>query len=284
MTDPESIDLDAYFERIGYGGPTRTDFETLAAIHRGHVTAIPYENLEIQLGREKTIGEGAFFDAIVERRRGGWCYDMNGLLTTVLRELGFTVTRVGGAVARKLIGDDAVGNHMVGLVDIGGVRYVADVGLGDGPVEPFELTEGSWAEGPLGYTLERLDDGWWRFHNHAHSLAPTFDFTEAPRTLDWYRPVCARLQVDPRSPFVNYAMAFRRTPDGARSLRDTTLFEVTGASGTERQIDDENEYASLITELLGCDLGEEITRLWSAAQARAAARAAADDGEADEPG
>lgn len=280
MSDSESIDIDAYFERTGYGGSTRTDLDTLAAIHRAHLTAIPYENLEIQLGREKTIGEDAFFDAIVERRRGGWCYEMNGLLTTVLRELEFNVTRVGGAVARKLIGDDAVGNHMVGLVDIDGVRFVADVGLGDGPLEPFELIEGDWSEGELNFALEKLDDDWWRFHNHPHGLAPSFDFTEEPRTLDWYRPMCARLQVDPNSPFVNYAMTFRRTPTGARSLRDTTLFEVAGAERTEREIDDAAEYASLITELLGSDLGEELTQLWTAAQARASARATAGDPEA----
>jgi N-hydroxyarylamine O-acetyltransferase len=273
LPNSESIDLDAYFERTGYGGSTQPDFDTLAAIHRSHLTSIPYENLEIQLGREKTIGEGAFFDALVGRRRGGWCYEMNGLLTTVLRELEFEVTRIGGAVARKLIGDDAIGNHMVGIVDIDGTRFVADVGLGDGPLEPFELKEGSWSEGEFTFSLEKLDHDWWRFHNHAHGLAPSFDFTEEVRSLDWYRPMCARLQVDPNSPFVNYAMTFRRTQTGARSLRDTTLFEVTGAAMSEHQIDDETEYTTLITELLDCDLGEEITRLWTAAQARTAARA-----------
>jgi N-hydroxyarylamine O-acetyltransferase len=260
--------LDGYFERIGYGGPTRPDLATLTAIHRAHLAAIPYENLEIQLGREKTIDEDAFFDALVMRRRGGWCYEMNGLLTTMLRALGYRVRRVGGAVARSRFPDDAVGNHMVGLVDIEGTRFVADVGLGDGPLEPFELTESAWTEGDLTFSLERLDDGWWRFQNHEHGLAPDFDFTEEERPLDWYRPKCAQLQVDPHSPFVNYAMTFRRTPTGARSLRDTWLIEVDGSTRTERRIEDEREYRTVLTDLLGCDLGDELTGLWHRARDR----------------
>jgi len=273
----DSIDLDAYLERIGYSGSTEPKLSTLSAIHRAHLMAVPYENLDIQLGRTRTIGESAFFDAIVNRRRGGWCYDMNGLLTTALARLGFDVTRVGGAVARNLIFDDAIGNHMVGLVDIDGTRFVSDVGLGDGPLDPFELTEGGWNEGELAFALEKLDDDWWRFHNHANGLALTFDFTEEERPLDWYEPMCARLQIDPVSPFVNYAMTFRRTATGARSLRDTTLIEVEGGEKTERFIEDEIEYTSILTELLETDLGAEIGGLWNRVRDRAAIRTAEAD-------
>ena len=271
-TISDVIDLDAYFERIGYGGPALPDLDTLTGIHRAHLLAIPYDALDIHLGREKTIGQQAFFDAIVTRGRGGWCYEMNGLLTTALRQLGFDLIRVGGAVARDLIGDDAVGNHMVGLVDLDGLRMVADIGLGDGPLEPFELKEGTWREGHFEYRLEKLDDRWWRFHNHKHGLAPTFDFTEESRNLEWYEPMCARLQVDEQSPFVNYAMAFRRNENGARSLRDTTLFDVIGDSMVETVVEDRGKYAALLTELLGVDLGQETDTLFEQAHARAMAR------------
>ena len=107
--------LDAYLDRLGYTGPLHADEQTLRALHRGHLAAIPYEHLEIQLGRENRLSEAAFVDKLVKRRRGGWCYEMNGLLTLALREIGFRVTRVGGAVARDRLGQAAVGNHMVGL-------------------------------------------------------------------------------------------------------------------------------------------------------------------------
>lgn len=206
------MNIDAYFERIGYDGPRNTDLNTFNGVHRAHLLGVPYENLEIQLDRENRLGDGLFYDKIVNNRRGGWCYEMNGLLTAALDELGFDVTRVSGAVARNLIGEDAVGNHLVGLVDLYGTRFVSDVGLGDGPLEPFELREGSWQEGDLTFALERLDDDWWRFHNHPNGLALTFDFTEQERPLDYFQPMCTWLQTDTEgSPFLNYAMAFRRT-------------------------------------------------------------------------
>lgn len=271
------MNLDAYFDRIGYGGGTQTTLETLTGIQCAHLEAVPYENLEIQLGRRKTIGESAFFDAIVTRQRGGWCYEMNGLLTSALRKIGFEVNRVGGAVARNLIADDAIGNHLVGLVALEGTTFVADVGLGDGPRLPFELTEGTWQEGGLHFRLEILEDGWWRFHNHEHGLATSFDFTEEPRSLDWYRPRCDDLQTNPLSPFVNYAMAFRRTEHGARSLRDTTLFELdgsgTGTGKQESEVTDEAHYREVLLDILGSDLGDEAGFLWRKVSERAKLRA-----------
>jgi N-hydroxyarylamine O-acetyltransferase len=271
------MELDAYFERIGYDGPRRTDIDTFTGVHRSHLLSVPYENLEIQLGRENRLGESLFFDKIVGKQRGGWCYEMNGLLTAVLDELGFNVTRVSGAVARNLIADDAVGNHLVGLVDLEGTRFVSDVGLGDGPLEPFELKEGSWQEGDLTFALERLDDDWWRFHNHPNGLALTFDFTEQERPLDYFQPMCTRLQTDTvSSPFLNYAMAFRRTRYGARSLRDSTLIEVDGLEKTETIIDNADDYRNQLLSILGTDLGSETEVLWSKISARVRQRTETD--------
>ena len=174
--------LDDYLARIGHNGPLRIDAETLSAIHRAHITAVPYENLELQLGRPNVLAEEAFVEKLVKRRRGGWCYEMNGLLTRALRELGFSVTRVGGAVAREILGEAALGNHLVGLVDLER-RYVADVGLMDGPLDAFPLEARSWREGRLEFRLERLDDGWWRFHNHAHGLARSGHVATASRAV-----------------------------------------------------------------------------------------------------
>lgn len=268
------MNLEAYFERIGYDGPRRTDLNTFSSVHRAHLLSVPYENLEIQLDRENRLGDDLFYDKIVNNRRGGWCYEMNGLLTAALDELGFDVMRVSGAVARNLIAEDAVGNHLVGLVDLDGSRFVSDVGLGDGPLEPFELKEGSWQEGDLTFALERLDDDWWRFHNHPNGLAPTFDFTEQVRPLDYFQPMCTRLQTDAvLSPFLNYAMAFRRTLDGARSLRDSTLIEVEGSEKTETVIGDIEHYRSELESILNADLGSEVSVLWEKIAARVEQRA-----------
>jgi N-hydroxyarylamine O-acetyltransferase len=265
--------LDEYLARINYSDPVRPDFATLVALHRAHLTAIPYENLEIQLGRKNVLAEDAFVDKLVRRRRGGWCYEMNGLLTTVLREIGFNVTRVAGGVSRDVIAEQAVGNHLVGLVDLDR-RYVADVGLGDGPLEPFPLEERSWTEGPMNFRLERLDAQWWRFHNHAHGFAPTFDFTEEPRVLGWYQDMCTLLQTADFSPFVNNALVIRRSADGVRALREATHITVANGTKTERPIETRDDYVAVLTELLGTDLGGEADKLWTKVATRVRERAA----------
>jgi N-hydroxyarylamine O-acetyltransferase len=259
--------LDGYLARIGYGDAVGVDERTLFGIHRAHITSIPYENLEIQLGRENVLGEDAFFDKLVRRRRGGWCYEMNGMMTAALRRIGFRITRVGGAVARELLGDVMVGNHMVGLADLER-RYVVDVGVMDGPLEPFPLEERRWNEGELAFRLERLPDGWWRFHNHAHGLARSFDFTEEPRELGWYQAMSTALQTQDSSPFRQYAFASRRFADGFDSLRDATHFHVEHGDLTKRELADGAEYAARLREILGVDLGGEIDGLWGRIAAR----------------
>jgi N-hydroxyarylamine O-acetyltransferase len=266
--------LDAYLARIGYPGSVRVDATTLTAIHRAHITTIPYENLEIQLGRGNALAEDAFAEKLVTRRRGGWCYEMNGLLTRALREIGFSVTRVGGAVARESLGEGAVGNHLVGLVDLER-RYVVDVGLMDGPLEPFPLEERSWSEHHLTFRLERLADGWWRFHNHPHGLARSFEFTEEPRELGWYQDMCTALQTQDSSPFVQFAFASRRSGSGFESLRDATHFQVHDGELTKRDIESGGDYCGVLARILGTDLGEESELLWRRIARRVAERARA---------
>jgi N-hydroxyarylamine O-acetyltransferase len=264
--------LEDYLARIGHDGPLRIDAETLSAIHRAHITAVPYENLELQLGRRNVLSEDAFVEKIVKRRRGGWCYEMNGLLTRALRDAGFSVRRVGGAVAREILGEGAVGNHMVGLVDLER-RYVVDVGLMDGPLEPFPLEARSWSEGRLEFRLERLEYGWWRFHNHAHGLARSFDFTEEPRELGWYQGMCSALQTEEASPFVQYAFASRRSASGFHALRDATHFHVRDGELTKREIASAGDYCAVLANILGTDLGREAETLWLRVSERSAERA-----------
>ncbi|MAG30046.1 MAG: acetyltransferase [Deltaproteobacteria bacterium] len=270
------MDLDAYLERIGFRAAVRPDEDTLFGLHAAHLAAIPYENLDLQLGQEKHLDETAFFERLVDERRGGWCYEMNGLFSRALREIGFTVEYVGGAVARDILGDAAIGNHMVLLVELGRA-FVADVGLGDGPTHPFPLEARSWSEAGFVYALERCDEGWWRFHNHRHGMAANFEFTETPRGLEWYREQNTLLQTVDRSPFVGWAIVIHRGPERVRALRDTTYLEIDGQAKHERSIDSGEQYAALLHQLLGRDLGSDAPRLWQKVAARAADRAAAAD-------
>src|ERR1044072_486231 len=94
------IDVEMYLQRIGYDGPVLPTARVLSALHRAHLVAVPFENLDIHLGRRLTLDEDALFDKVVKRRRGGFCYEVNSLFAALLRRIGFEVTLLSARVAR----------------------------------------------------------------------------------------------------------------------------------------------------------------------------------------
>jgi N-hydroxyarylamine O-acetyltransferase len=254
------MDLQAYFDRIGFTGAPRADFATLAKLHRAHLESIPYENLDVQLGRRVGLEPAAIFDKLVTRRRGGWCYEMNGLLGWALDEIGFSVTRLAGAVMREAIGARAIANHLVLLVDMDG-PVIADVGFGDGAVEPFRLREGAFTQYGFGYRLELRADGWWRFHNHAEGGAPYFDFQLASADPLALAARCEALQTDPASPFVANAILQRRFADRVEAMVNSERRVVRSDDVESFDISDVDEYRSTLLGVFGLDLPEAVA-LW----------------------
>ena len=133
------LNVPAYLERIRYKGPTTPDSETLRRLHRAHMLAVPFENLDIGLKREITCDEEAFVSKIVERRRGGFCYEMNGAFAALLWTVGFQVPLLSARVFRA---DGSRGpdfDHLTLRVDLD-QPWLADVGFGDSFLEPLRLT------------------------------------------------------------------------------------------------------------------------------------------------
>jgi len=260
------VELAAYLDRIGFAGQARPDLPTLKAVHRLHLLAIPYENLDVQLGRPLTTDPAAAFDKIVRRGRGGWCYEMNGLLGWALEAIGFKVTRLAGGVARALLGDASVGNHLVLRVDLD-QPWLADVGFGDGPLEPFPITAGPFRSGPFDYRLEALADGWWRLHNQPRGGAPSFDFRCAPADEGLLDERCAWLQTAAVSPFVQNAVCQRYRPEGLAILRGRTLRLLDATATSERMIDSAEAYSAVLRDTFGLEV-PGVATLWPRIVAR----------------
>ncbi|WP_297696733.1 arylamine N-acetyltransferase [Phenylobacterium sp.] len=255
------MQLTAYLDRIGFVGAPRPDCETLCALHRAHLLAIPYENFDVQFGRPVTIEADAAFEKLVVRRRGGWCYEMNGLFAAALEAIGFSVTRLAGGVRRDLMGEVMVGNHLVLKVDLQDASWIADVGFGDGAFEPFPLREGAIVAGGFECRLEKLDDRWWRFHNHAFGGAPSFDFTTEAADPALLAEKCAWLQTWPESPFVLNATAQRHRPGKILVLRGRILKTVRPHGVEDHLIGSADEFQ----EILVCDFDldlPEAADLW----------------------
>lgn len=253
------MDLQAYLDRIGYVGAPRADLQTLAELHRRHLYAIPYENLDVQLRRPVSIDPQAAFEKIVHGGRGGWCYEMNGLFGAALEAIGFSVTRMAGAVGRGLH-PRPLGNHLVLRVDLDR-PYIADVGFGDGIREPFPLETGSHQCSGYEFRLEALEDGWLRFHNHATGGAPFFDFEDRPADRDQLADTCRWLSTSPDSIFVQTAICQRHRPDAIDVLLGRVIRRVTPSQKVDRLLTSADEFVSVLKSRFDLDL-PEAAALW----------------------
>ncbi|MGW0481724.1 arylamine N-acetyltransferase family protein [Nonomuraea sp. NPDC003214] len=211
--DIDHLDLEAYLARIGHDGTRDATPETLRAVHRAHVTAIPFENLDAVLGRGVPIDLKSVQDKLVGGRRGGYCHEHNLLLAAALERLGFPVTR---HLARIRLGRPHLPrSHAVLTVEAGGTRWLADAGFGgDGLVEPLPLADGAHAA--LGEWRWRLgrDGGFWVLHaGSAELYAFREDEPQYPSDFEMANHYVA---THPRSPFVRHVLAQRTvlSPDG----------------------------------------------------------------------
>ena len=225
--------LHGYLRRIEYGGPMSPSLQTLRALHRAHLCAIPYENIDVQLGRTLPLDVDRMYDKLVTQRRGGWCYEMNGLFSWALRELGFDVDILGSGVGAREAGPSAMMGHLIVRVNLER-PYLADVGFGNGFYLPLPLDEGTYSDGIFdGYRLERTPDGW-RFHNHA-LFGDTYDFTEQAFSLEDFTAKSTWQQTSPESTFVQNLVCHRYGDDGVLTLRGAVLRKYT-PHGTREEI------------------------------------------------
>src|SRR6185369_1445476 len=132
------MNIDAYLERINYNGPHDVNAETLRALQVAHLMSVPFENLSIHAGEPIVLDEDALFGKIVENRRGGFCYEANGLFAGLLRALGFEVDMLSAGVARRDGGFGPDFDHMTLMVTLA-ERWLVDVGFGDSFLEPLLL-------------------------------------------------------------------------------------------------------------------------------------------------
>jgi N-hydroxyarylamine O-acetyltransferase len=261
------MDVDAYLDRIGLARRPAPTLAGLTTLHNAHLQAVPYENLDVQLGRSVTIEVPQIYDKIVRNRRGGWCYEMNGIFGWALGELGFDVTRATGAVLRAVRGEAAEGNHLVLRVALPEGLYLADVGFGDGPVDPIKIVEGPFESAGFCFGVARVDASWWRLTNHPQGSAASFDFNLERADEARLASVCQLLQTSEQSPFVQNAVAQRHTSDGLILLRGRTLRRLTPLSQTDRLIADAGELVQVLASDFGLELPEAAT-LWPKIVAR----------------
>lgn len=234
--------LPLYLDRIDYDGAVEPDFATLFALQEAHVCSVPFENLDVQLGRPLSIRIEDAYEKIVTHGRGGWCYEQNGLFGWVLSEIGFGVTRIAASVMREQAGDASAASHLCLLVTTpeSETKYLVDVGFGGSMLTPVPLLEAQYDQPPFSLGLERLDDQYWQYWEDLGDGKFSFDFTEDPACELALAKKCESLQSDPGSHFVLNLVAQRRSREQHFSLRGR-VFRVSKVNGKESQTLDSPE-------------------------------------------
>ena len=260
------MNLADYLTRIEYQGPIRPDLDCLNAIHQQHLLNIPYENVDVQLRRPLDQDLERIFEKIVHRGRGGWCYEMNGLLEWALGQIGFDVMRLTGGVARKERGDEVLGNHLVLSVDLD-EPYIADVGLGNGLIEAIPLRPDRFRQGHREFRLELLDDEIWRFHNFPGAIPLDFDFIFAPADEALLARTCESLQSDPDSMFRQNLICQRLRRDGVHLLLGRVLIFFGESGQTKTTLNSAQELSDSLLNVFGLSDADTL-ELWPEVVAR----------------
>jgi N-hydroxyarylamine O-acetyltransferase len=242
------IDLEAYLARIGYRGRLEPDLRTLTALHAAHVTAVPFENLDILLGRTISLELPALQAKIVEGRRGGYCFEQNTLFEGVLGSLGFRVTPLA---ARVRLGTTEIRprTHMLLRVELGAGAWLADVGFGgDGLVHPLSFAPGAEVRmAGVVHRLRRDEDLWVLTAEVDGDSTDLYTFTLEPQHAVDYEMANHYTSTWPASKFVQTLTAQRAWPDGRAILRNRDLTVRAGGSVRTETIRDP-EHLLLVLE------------------------------------
>jgi N-hydroxyarylamine O-acetyltransferase len=250
--EPAPFDLEAYLGRTGYRGPLAPTVEALRGLHLAHATHIPFENLDILLGRPIRLDLDALQAKLVRGGRGGYCFEQNTLFAEVLARVGFRVTRLAARVrwgATRVLPR----THMLLEVEAEGAAWLADVGFGgEGLLEPLPLAAGHRL--PQYDCTYRLTEeaGLWVLQSHkADGWLDLYAFTREPHYPVDFEVANHFTATHPSSIFVRNITVQLPTPEARHILRGRELTVQRGAALDRRQVEGDEELLGVLAETFG---------------------------------
>jgi N-hydroxyarylamine O-acetyltransferase len=250
--------LTAYLDRIGVAsvGDARVgtlDADALRELHRAHLLTVPFENLSIHLGEQISLSADDLIAKIVGRRRGGFCYELNGAFALLLERLGGRVQRV----AARVYGANGLGpplDHLALVVHLadGSGPWLVDVGFGSHSTGPLEFESRAEQHDPGGaFLLADADEG---DVDVLKDGAPQYRVERRERALDEFVPTCWWQQTSPRSHFTQGTICSMLTPEGRVSIADRTLIRTSGGTRTEEELTSDDDLLAAYRDHFGISL------------------------------
>ncbi|XP_073403370.1 uncharacterized protein [Dendrobates tinctorius] len=258
------MDLNAYFQRVNLTNSGHPSLSALRELHRHHVHSVPTESLSIHSGEKIILDFSWIYNKIVVRRRGGFCYENNGLFLWVLQQLGYQTQVLSSKVRNRIIGIFGPPfDHIILVVNLEGRRWLCDVGFGESIVEPFPL-EAEWEEEQDSgvYRLHVEGDEWYMERKEENGWRSLYKFTLEERTFEDFREMCEYHQTSPSSIFVQKSLCSLQLPRAkltyiGRQLISTEYTKGGGSVKTTRKLTDE-EIPGLLRDTFGIDLSGKL--------------------------
>ena len=257
------MEMRDYLQRIRYQGSLEPTIETLRALHEAHLLTVPFENLSIHLGQPILLQEKALYEKIVSRRRGGFCYELNGLFAWLLRQVGFAVSLLSAEVASQTRGFNPPFDHLALLVhQLDGAEWLADVGFGESFRHPLRLKadlEQKDSDGQVYRLIQEREEReeptkpnyWIMQHLDEHGWEAQYRFTLQPYALADFTARCQYHQTSPESHFTQKRICSLATPQGRLTLSEWHLIITTQGERTERVLSSQEEYAAVLADSFG---------------------------------
>jgi N-hydroxyarylamine O-acetyltransferase len=248
------VDIPSYLRRMLYSGPLDVSAETLRELHKAHLLTIPFENLDNHVGRRIVLDEEKVIRKLVEERRGGVCYELNGAFCGLLREIGFDVSMLAAGVARDEGGFDPPFDHLTLMVNLD-QRWLADVGFGDSFREPLLLDErGEQVQGDDAFQLTEADGHLILLRRESDAWKPQYRFTLEPYPYSAFSEMCIYHQTSPESIFTQRRACSLATNDGRITVTDKRVITTERGEKRERELVNRDEWRAALVEHFGIDL------------------------------
>ena len=249
------MDIKKYLERINYLDAINPTFEVLSKLQTTHLLNVPFENLDIH--NNKKIDLTNLFDKIVNRKRGGFCYELNGLFYELLHEIGFTVKMVSARVYDGKEDYSPEFDHMALIVDIENDNYLVDVGFGEFSFCPIKIELNKDTNDPRGiFRIETFDENYKivKKKDSDGKFIPEYIFSERKRQIDEFYDRCNYHQTSAESHFMQKRLCSLPTKSGRITLTGDILKTKKNGEVIEEKLNNEQEVQQELWNYFGVRL------------------------------
>lgn len=238
------MDIQSYLTRIGFTYSPEPTLQSLERLMKAHLYKVPFENIDVVEGRYIQLNTKKFFEKIVNRKRGGFCYELNGLFHELLSQLGYKVDLIAATVKKKDGGWVFPNSHAANIVYLD-KPYLVDVGFGDSFIKPLPLRSKPQRDASGLYRIQEVDnklelqryEGYWRTQ---------YQFNLKPFTYDEFSEAAHFTQTSPDSMFTNGLIITKWLGDGRVTITDQDITITSNRSRTKRQLHQKEDLIELI--------------------------------------